>query len=82
MNPNECNQGLHNYLFFISLGRCDESCNATDEPSGKIWVPNKTDGVNLKVFKVITEINELETIINHISCKFISKFCIRKCNSN
>ena len=43
---------------------------------------NKTEDLNLSIFKVITKINELKTLAKHISCKCKCKFDGRKCNSN
>ena len=33
----------------IILDRCNGSCNILDEPSGRVYVPNKTENVNLNV---------------------------------
>ena len=37
---------------------CDWICNTSDESSSKIGAPTKTKNVNLKVFKIIAEMNE------------------------
>ena len=36
---------------------CDGSCNTVEDPFGRIFVPNKMDNVNLKVFSMIKGIN-------------------------
>ena len=46
------------YLFMASLRICDGICKFTDDPSGGIWIPNKTEDVNLEVFNMKTEIKE------------------------
>ena len=42
--------------------------------SNKIFVPNKTEDLNVKVFNKITKLNESKTLMKHISrncrCKF------------
>ena len=43
---------------------------------------NKTKDASLSVLKMITGINELKTIMKHISCECKCKFGGRKCNSN
>ena len=58
------------------------SCNALNELSNKVCVPNKTEDLNLSMFNMITQINELKTLRKHISCKCKCKFDGRKCNSN
>ena len=50
--------------------------------TNKVCVPNKTKDLNLSLFNIITEINELKTLTNHISCKCKYKFEDRKCKSN
>ena len=57
LNPNE----LQSYPFLTSLDRYNGSCNTPDDPSGKIYAPNKTETVNLKVFNMMTRINESKT---------------------
>ena len=37
--------------------------------SSRVYVPNKTEDVNLNVFTMITRLNESKRIIKHISCK-------------
>ena len=43
LNQNE----FHYYLFMVSLNRCNGYCNTLDDPSGRIYVPNKTENMNL-----------------------------------
>ena len=54
LNPDE----LRCYLFIVSMGRFDESCNTFDDSFGRIFVPNKIEDPNLKVFNMIEGINE------------------------
>ena len=64
------------------LHRCVRSCNAPNDLSNKVCVPNKTEDLNLSVFNMITRINESKTLTKHISCGCICKFDDKKCNSN
>ena len=72
---------IHSYPFLISMDRCDGSCNTVKNPFGRICVPNKMEGVNLKVFNTIKGINESRTLAKRISCEFRCQFDSRKCNS-
>ena len=47
-----------------------------------IYVPNKTEYLNLSMFSMITGINESKTLTNHISCECKCNFDGNKCNSN
>ena len=47
----------------------------------RIYLPNKVEDVNLKIFNMIKEINESKTFAEHISCECKSEFNGRECNS-
>ena len=53
---------LNLYPFMIGLDKCNESCNAVNDLSSKIFVPSKTKDVNVKVFNVIKKINETKNV--------------------
>ena len=50
--------------------------------SNKVYVPNKTEDLNLSVFNMITGVNESKTLTKHISCESKCRFDRRKCNSD
>ena len=41
-NPDKYNQEVSYYPFMVTLERCSKSYNTLDDPSGKIYVQNKT----------------------------------------
>ena len=49
--------------FMINLDTCNGSCNVVDDLSTKICVPSKTKDVNVKVFNMITGINEAKILV-------------------
>ena len=59
-----------------------ESCNALNDLSNRLCVPDKIEVLNLNVFNMITGINESKTLTKHISCNCECKFGGSKCNSN
>ena len=60
----------------ISLDKCNGSCNnAVDDFSAKVCVPTKTKGVNVKVFNIITRINEAKRSPMLCKCTFDSIAC-------
>ena len=84
LHPNEYSQEFHYYPFAVRLDRCVGSCNTLTDwsnISNKVCVLNKTEDLNLKVFNMITGINESKTV-KHISCESKCKFDWRKCNSD
>ena len=82
LHPNEYSQEFHYYPFAVKLNRCVESCNTLNDLSNKVCVPNKTEDLNLRVFNMITRINESKTLTKHISCDCKCKFVGKKCNSD
>ena len=42
--------------------------------SNKICVPNKTEHLDVKVFNMITKLNESKTLMKHIPCDCRCKF--------
>ena len=66
LQPTEYSQEFYYYPFTIKLDRCVESCNTLNDLPNKVCVPNKTEDLNLSMFNIITEINELKTLTKHI----------------
>ena len=64
------------YLFMVELGRCNGSCNTLEDPSLRICIANKTEGINLNVFNVITIVNDSKILTKYTSCKRKCKFVI------
>ena len=50
--------------------------------SNKVCIPNKTEDLNLRLFNMITGINESKTLAKYASCKCKCKLDGKKCSSN
>ena len=81
-HPNEYIQGLHYPPFVVNLDRCTGSYNTLNNLSNGVYVPNKTEDLNLSVFNMTAGINESKTLPKQISCECKYKFDDRKFNSN
>ena len=57
---------LKYYPFMINLDKSNVSCNAVDDLSTNLHVPDKTKRVNVKVHNMTTRINESKTLMKHI----------------
>ena len=66
----------------ISLDKCNGSCNALDHLSANKCVTSETKNIDVKVFNMITRINEAKTFVKNISCDGNWKFDSATCNSN
>ena len=82
LHPNKYSQEFHYYSFSVKLDRCVWSCNTLDNLSNQVFVPNKTEDLNLSMLSKITRINESKTLTKHISCECKCKFDGRNCNSD
>ena len=54
----------------VCLDKCGGSCNAADDLSTKIFVPNKTKDINVKIFNMMTRtyVNaNANSIIQHVN---------------
>ena len=56
LNPVE----LKYYSFMISLDKCNRSYNSVNDLSMRICLPSETEDVNIKVFNMITNGNEVK----------------------
>ena len=82
LNPNEYSQEFHYYRFAVKFNKCVGICNSMNDLSNEVCIPNKTEDLNVRVFNMITGINESKTLIKHMSCECKCKFDGTKCNSN
>ena len=65
-----------------NLGKCNINCNVIDYLSTKICVPGEIKETYVKVFNMITRINETKTLVKHISCDCKCKLNSTTCNWN
>ena len=82
LHPNEYSQELNYYPFIVKLDQCVKSWNNLNDLPNELCVPNKTEGLYLKLSNMITGITESKTLKKYISCEYKCRFDARKCNSN
>ena len=73
---------LNYYHFMVSLDKCNGICNAVDDLSKKKYVPGQKKDVIVKIFNLIGSINEVKTLVKHISFDCKCQFVSTKYNSN
>ena len=62
-----CPSNSNYYSLKVSLDKCYASCsNIFDDLPTKVCVPSTTKELNVKVFHMITTINDVKTV-NHLS---------------
>ena len=50
LQHNEHRQELHYYSLAVKLDRCIGSCNTLNDLSNKVYVPNKTEDLNIYIY--------------------------------
>ena len=68
------------FLFSIKTSKCSGSCNQINHPYVKFCVPDVVKNLNVKVFILMSRINERRHIEWHETCKCECKFGANICN--
>ena len=61
------------YHFSVKINRCSGNCNSINDPYAKICVPDILSNLNVKVFKLMSRINETRSIKSRETCKCICR---------
>ena len=67
------NDGSLFYPFSIEVNKCSGSCNSINDPYAKLCVPDIIKNINVKVFSLVSGINETRHITWHETCKYICR---------
>ena len=69
------------YPYSIKINRCKGSCNTINDPCAKICVPDEIKNTNVKVFNLMSRINETRHIKWHKTCKYRCRLDASICNN-
>ena len=69
------------YPYSIKVNKCSGSCNNINVPHAKLFVPDVVKNINVKVFNLMSRINETRHIIWHETCKCICRLTASVCNN-
>ena len=69
------------YPYFIKVNQCSGICSNINDPYAKLCVPDIIKSINVKVFNLMSRINETRQIIWHETCKCICRLISAVCNS-
>ena len=69
------------YPYSIKGNKCSGSCRNINDPYAKLCVPDIINYINVKVFNLISRINETRQIIWHETCKCVCRLTSAVCNS-
>ena len=69
------------YPYSIKVNKCSGSCSNINDRYAKLCVPDIIKNINVKVFNLMSRINETRPIIWHETCKFVCRLTSTVCNS-
>ena len=70
------------YPYSIKVNKCSGTCNNINNPYVKICIPDIIKKINVKVFNLISTMNEIKQILWHETCKCVCKLSNAICNTN
>ena len=67
--------------FSVKINRCSGNCDSINDPYAKICAPDIVKNLNVKVFNLMSRINETRSIKSHEACKCICRLNKIICNN-
>ena len=68
------------YPYSIKVNKCNGSCNNINEPYAKLSILDIIKKINVKVFNLMSRINETRQMIWHETCKYVCRLISSICN--
>ena len=69
------------YPYSIKVNKYTRSCSNINDPYAKLCVPDIIKNINVKVFNLMSRINETRQVIWHKTCKCVCRLTSAICNS-
>ena len=69
------------YPYSIKINKCKGSCNTINDPYAKLCIPDTIKNINVKVFNLMSRINEIRHIEWHKTCECKCRLDTSVCNS-
>ena len=68
------------YPYSIKVNKCSGNCNNNNNPYAKLCIPDVIKKINLKLFHLMSRINEARQILWHETCKCVCRLSVAICN--
>ena len=69
------------YPYSIKVNKCSGNCNNINNPYTKVCIPDVVKKINVKVFNLMSRINETRLILWQETCKCVCRLSVAVCNS-
>ena len=70
------------YPYSIKVNKCSRNCNNINDLYAKLCMIDVVKKINVKVFNLMSRINETRQILCNETCKCICRLRVAVCNSN
>ena len=58
------------YLFTAAVNKCGESYKTINDPHAEVCVPKKVKNMNVKIFDLMSGVNETRCLVQYESCEW------------
>ena len=69
------------YPYSIKVNKCSGNCNNINDPYAKLCIPDVVKKINVKLFNMMSRINETRQILWHETCKCVRRLSVAVCNT-
>ena len=69
------------YPCSIKVNKCSGTCNNINNPYATLYIPDVIIKINVKVFNLMSRINETRQILWHETCKCVCRLSVAVCNN-
>ena len=69
------------YRYSIKVNKYSGSCSNINDPYAKLCIPDIVKNINVKVFNLVSRINEARQIIWHETCECVCRLTSGVCNN-
>ena len=81
--PKIINTNANDLVFYplsMKINKCSGDCNTINNAMAKLCVPDIVRGINIKVFSLLSRINETRKVVWHQTCKCDCRLTSAVCN--
>ena len=69
------------YPYSIKVNKCGGNCNNINNLYAKLCIPDVVKSINVKVFNLMSRVNETRQILWHETCKCVCRLSVAVYNS-
>ena len=79
IDVNAVSESVH-YPYSVLINKCSGSRNDLNDPMAKLYVPDITKSIDMKVYNLLMRANETKNVLWHETCKCVCRLTSAVCN--